>query len=419
MLDRTIAPPFQKTTRFDLIEPQHVRLTNGIDMYVVAGGEQEVVKIEVIVKAGRWYEQTWGAAHFTSNLLLKGTRTKSSFEIARIFDFYGAHVEISPGLDVVSVTLYTLSKNLSPVLELFAEVLSESVFPEKELEQSKTIYLQNLKVNKEKTSFQASKLFRNLLFGDSHPYGRELDEKEVSLLSQPALVEHHRSFFSDLFVIVSGNIGSSIIEQLTHKFSSFKCSPSTEPSVHAPGDKPSRNVQEKEGSIQTSVRVGKRFIGRNHADYFDVLLLSHILGGYFGSRLMKNIREEKGLTYGIYASIHTLIRDNYLVMGADVNKENVALTFDEIRKELRRLRLEAIPGDELQTAKNHFIGSLQAEITTPFSHAEKLKNIIIYGLSKDYYTRLIARIDSLNAEDLMRTGEVYFREDSFYEVAVG
>ncbi len=419
MLDRSIAPAFQKTTRFDLLEPEHILLPNGIGMYIVAGGEQEVVKVEVIVNAGRWYEQAWGAAHFTANLLLKGTRTKSSFEIARIFDFYGAHVEISPGLDVISVALYTLSKNLAPVLDLFVEVISESVFPEKELEQSKAIFLQNLRVNKEKTSFQASKFFRHLLFGASHPYGRELDDKEVSLLSQPALVQHHQAFFSDLFVIVSGRIGSTGIEQLTRKFSALKYSSSAQPTPHPPEDKPSRHLHEKEGSIQTSVRVGKRFIGRDHPDYFDVLLLNHILGGYFGSRLMKNIREEKGLTYGIYASIHTLIRDNYLVMGADVNKENVGLTFDEIRKELRRLSLEPIPAEELETAKNHFIGSLQAEITTPFSHAEKLKNIIIYRLPDDYYTRLIARIDSLAADDLLRTGELYFHEDSFYELAVG
>lgn len=419
MLDRSIAPPFQKTTQFELIEPLYVGLTNGIDMYVVPGGEQEVIKIEVIIKAGRWHEKAWGAAHFTGNLLLKGTRTKSSFEIARIFDFYGAHVEISPGLDVISVSLYALSKNLTPVLDLFVEVLSESIFPEKELEQSKTIYLQNLRVNKEKTSFQASKLFRHLLFGGSHPYGRELDEKEVALLSQPALVEHHSSFFSDFFVIASGNINDSTVDQLSQKFSAFTRNSSIQPLVSPPADNPARHTHEKEGSIQTSVRVGRRFIGRNHTDYFDVLLLSHILGGYFGSRLMKNIREEKGLTYGIYASIHTLIRDNYLVMGADVNKENVELTFDEIRKELRKLRLEPVPADELETAKNHFIGSLQAEITTPFSHADKVKNIIIYGLSKDYYNRLISRIDALTTEDLIRVGGEYFNEDGFYEIAVG
>src|SRR5690606_15557729 len=117
--------------------------------------------------------------------------------------------------------------------------------------------------------------------------------------------------------------------------------------------------------------------------------------------------------------IHTLMRDSYLVIGADVTKENLDLTFDEIRLELRRLSSEPVPQDELQTARNHFIGSLQAEITTPFSHADKLKNILLYDLSSDYYTRLIRRIDTISAEDLMQVADKYYSEDSFYEIAVG
>jgi predicted Zn-dependent peptidase len=134
---------------------------------------------------------------------------------------------------------------------------------------------------------------------------------------------------------------------------------------------------------------------------------------------MKNIREDKGLTYGIYSSIHTLINDNYLVIGADVNKENVDLTFTEIRKELQRLREEKIERDELQTARNHFIGSLQGEITTPFSHADKWKNIFLYNLGNDYYQRLINRLNTLDSSDLMKVAQKYYEENSFYEVAVG
>jgi zinc protease len=134
---------------------------------------------------------------------------------------------------------------------------------------------------------------------------------------------------------------------------------------------------------------------------------------------MKNIREDKGLTYGIYASIHTLIFDNYIVIGADVNKQNVDVTFDEIHKELSRLRTEKIPGDELDTARNHFIGSLQSEITTPFSHADKWKNILLYQLPRDYYKNLVARIESLTASDLTEAANKYYADNSFYEIAVG
>jgi zinc protease len=418
-VDRTIAPPFQRTTAFQLINPETVNLPNGVDIHYLSGGQQDVIKIELILKAGRWHENTWGAAHFSGTLITKGTASKSSFDIARIFDLYGAHVEVSPGLDLVSVALYTLNKNLDPVLKLLYEIVTEAVFPEKELIQAKTIFLQNLKVNKEKTSFQASKYFRKNLFGEVHPYGKELDEREVEAVTRDRVLDHYNSFYDDLFIVVSGRITGQGIDLINNVFSGLTYKKSDSVSIHPPKDNPARKLYDKEGSLQASVRVGKRFIGRSHPDYFDVLLLNHILGGFFGSRLMKNIREEKGLTYGIYASINTLIRDNYLVIGADVNKENLVLTFDEIRQEFIRLRTERISDEELNTARNHFIGTLQAEITTPFSHADKLKNIIIYSLPEDYYTKLIRRMDEITCDDLMRAAELYYNENSFYELAVG
>jgi zinc protease len=419
MLNRTEAPAFKKTTQFDLLKPETTLLKNGLAVHYLHGGQQDVIKIELLFQAGKWHEEKAGAGHFSGNLITKGTKKKSSFEIAKIFDFYGAHVEVNPGLDLISVSLYTLTKNLTSVLGLLSEIISDSVFPEKELKQAKDIYLQNLKVNREKTSFQASVNFRKNIFGGDHPYGKELEEKDIELLSTNDLLNHHNNFFKDCMIIVSGKFSETEQESIDETFSRVITNPVKEKAYVTAVDKPARVIIEKEGSIQASVRIGKRFIGRNNPDYFEVILLNHMLGGYFGSRLMKNIREDKGLTYGIYSSIHTLMHHNYLSIGADVNKENLELTFDEIRKELKRLRSEIIPPDELETARNHFIGSLQAEITTPFSHADKFKNILIYSLPQDFYNRLIQRIDTISAEDLMTTAEKYFHEDSFYEIAVG
>jgi predicted Zn-dependent peptidase len=165
--------------------------------------------------------------------------------------------------------------------------------------------------------------------------------------------------------------------------------------------------------------MGRRSILRSHPDYVPVLFVSHILGGYFGSRLMKNIREEKGLTYGISASVHGLRRDSYLVIGADVNKENVALTFEEVRKELKTLRTKDISADELETTRNHFIGSLQSEITTPFAHADKIKTIALFGLAPDHYQNMISRMEKINPRNIIEISEQYFNESTFFEVAVG
>ncbi len=418
MLDRTIAPAFHKNSSLDILDANVTELPNGIRTFAIAGGQQEVIKIEVIFRGGRWFERKTGSSHFAASLINKGTSSKSSFDIARIFDLYGAHLEVNPGLDVVSVALYSLTKNLSPVLDLLIELVNDASYPEKELVQSKSIFLQNLEVNNEKTSFQAAKLFRKSLFGQAHPYGKELDET-VSDLTTADLKDHFNTCFHDLFVLISGKISSANLNVINDSFAGVGLTTAAAPAHEFSPAKPSRVYVEKEGSVQSSLRVGKRFIGRSHPDYFDVLLLNHILGGYFGSRLMKNIREEKGFTYGIYSSVHTLSFDNYLTIGADVNRENLDQTFEEIQLEMRRLRDERISNEELNTARNHFIGSLQSEITTPFSHADKWKNLLLFNLPRDYYTMLVSRIESLTDKDLMAAADKYYGEGSFYEIAVG
>lgn len=419
MLDRTVQPPFVRSTSFDLYKPELVVLPNGIKTYFIPGGTQDVIKVELVVNSGRWIETTWGAAYFTSQLLSKGTSTKSSFEIAEIFEGYGSHLEVSPGLDFVSISVYSLARKIEPTFRLLLELLTDAQLPQKELDQIKSIYLQNLKVNHEKTSFLASKQFRKNLFGEHHPYGKELDEHDVEKISRESLVNHLQTFSENISVFVAGKITDDTRRILLDGLTSIPHKTVTRAQATFADVTPESQREEKKGSVQASIRLGKRALLRSHPDYVDVLFLSHILGGYFGSRLMKNIREEKGLTYGIHASLHALKNDSYLVIGADVNKENVDLTIDEISKELRRLREEKIDQNELETARNHFIGGLQSELTTAFAHADKIKTIQLFGLNDRYYNSMIERIEKLTAEDLIRTGESYFNESSFLHVAIG
>ena len=419
MLDRTIAPPFKRSTTFELIKPQKKILSGGAEAYFVLGGTQEVSKIEIIFPAGRWVEKAWGGAYFTSNLLSKGTEKKTSSDIANLLDRYGAHLEVNPGVDFVSLSLYVLNKNFEPTILLFLELLTESVLPQSELDLLKSIYLQNLKVNQEKTSFQASRLMRKNLFGETHPYGKELEAEEVKQLSQGDLIEHYINFFNKGTLLISGKVSDANQRFVTQAFAAFEHHQIERDDFSTGPRTVLRETLAKEGSVQSSIRMAKKSIGKTHTDYVDALFLTHVLGGYFGSRLMKNIREDKGLSYGISSSLHALKHDSYLVIGADVNRENLELTFDEIGKELKRLRTEKIGEEELNTARNHFIGSLQLEITTSFAHADKIKNIVLFNLTQQYYQDMINRIDVITADDLTAIASQYFSEDSFVEVAVG
>lgn len=419
MLDRRVAPAFNRDFTFKLIEPEFEQLPNGTKILFVNGGDQNVIKVDLIFPAGRWNEDLWGTSYFTTNLLSKGTTTKSSFEIASQFDQFGAHLDVVAGMDFVTLSLYSLTRNLSPALDLLTEIIHESAFPEKEIQQLKSIYIQNLNVNQEKTSFLASKLFRKILFGEQHPYGKELDESDVEKILRDDVTKFHKTFFHHLTVIVSGKIETSNRKKILDSFSSFKDKKVLEKTHRGVASSLYQHHMDKVNSIQTSLRIGRKIIERTHPDYAHLILLNHILGGYFGSRLMKNIRESKGLTYGIYSSVHALKHESYLTIGTDVNKENKALAFEEIKKELHRLCLEEIHDDELDTARYHFIGSFQTELSTSFAHAEKIRGIILFDLGMDHYNNILQKISKANSTELLAIANKYFTPESFYEVSAG
>ncbi len=419
MLDRTIAPPFNRSNTFELIRPAKKILKNGADAYFILGGTQEVSKIEIVFPAGRWAEKTPGVSFFTANLLSKGTRTKSSFEIAEMLDTYGAHLEIQPTFDNASISLYILNKNFQPAVRLLFEMLTDSVLPEPELELMKSIYLQNLKVNYEKTSYLASRQLRKNLFGETHPYGREVDEPELAAINLESVSRHYADAFDRATLFVSGRVSDENIAFVDSTFGALKNYYVEPNNFSGAATAHNRAVVHKEGSVQSSIRFGKKAMSKLHSDYVDALFLNHILGGYFGSRLMKNIREDKGLSYGISSSLHALKNDSYLAIGADVNRENLDLAFQEIANELKRLRTEKVDDEELDIARNHFIGSLQLEITTSFAHADKIKNIVLFNLPSDYYQQMIDRVNAITADDLLQVASKYFLEDTFLEIAVG
>ena len=419
MLDRKTPPSFKKSSVFTLIQPEKETLSNGVSISYVNGGSQEVTKIEFIFNAGKWYERHPGVSYFTAHLLQKGTKTKNSFQISQELDQYGVHLEVSPGYDFTSLSLYGLTKNIDRLLKLSSEIITQPIFPEIELQQAKGIYIQGLKINLEKTSYLASRLLRQNLFGKEHPYGRDANVEDIELIKQTDLINFHYDNFKNLEVICSGKITDVVKKLLQSILTDFNISAGSNQTAPKLNPGPPEESLKKENTVQSSIRLGKRSILRTHSDYPALLMLNHILGGFFGSRLMKNIREEKGLTYGIYSSLVTLQNDGYLSIGADVNTENREIVIEEIKKELKNLQAQPINSNELITARNHFIGSLQAEITTPFAHADKIKNIILYKLPENFYQSLIHKIESLNNTELLDTANKYLDSTEFHVVSAG
>jgi len=417
-LDRKTPPPFNKDFSFHMLEADKIVLPSTMPLYVVSGGQQEIVKLEIVMEVGRWTETQTGLSYFTAHNLLKGTERRSSFQLATAIDRLGAHIEVEPGFDVTTVSLLCLSSKIHECLELLVEVLTTPTFPDKELEQLKSTYLQTLAVNNEKTSYVASKHFRKALFGEGHPYGREATEKDVEALAATQLKDFHSEWYKPCAAFAGGLIDEVALVDLRTKLNAlgYRVSADTQnPSQSTYG----RFVEEKQSSLQSSIRVGRKVVGRQHPDYPLLLLLNHVLGGFFGSRLMKNLREERGLTYGVHSSISALRRESYLVIGSDVTKASRDLAMNEVQNEIALLRKEPVSTEELDLARYHYLGGFASDLSTIFAHSEKNKIRVLFGLDPDYHIKLIDRIKQATPEQLMDVAQRHLLETGWVEVAVG
>jgi predicted Zn-dependent peptidase len=418
MLDRKTPPSFVAATTFTLPPAEKRTLSNGVDVLIVRDVKQEVYKLELLFEAGKWFEPQPGVSHFTAHLLEKGTHAKDSTEIAEAFDRLGAHVEISPGYDYSSISLYGLKKNWEEAFALFTEILREPTFSTDELELMKSIFVQSLKVNLEKNNFVASQLIRKNIFGSSHPYGSSLTEAEAMRLKPEQLKSFHEKFYQPFVILLT--VGPQFDErEILSSLAQYNGKKSVAQPLGQTGSLQKLEMVNKEESSQTALRIGRRSLLKTDPDYVDFLMFNHLLGGYFGSRLMKNIREEKGLTYGIYSSLQSYRHDSLWMIGAEVNKENRELALTEITAEVNQMLQIAFPTDELETAKSHFLGSLQSEVANPFSVTDKIKNIYLHKLPSDFYSQLFTRVRSITAADILQVGNKHFSPESFSTVAVG
>lgn len=394
-------------------------LPNGIPLHVIRVNNQPVFKIEIVLKASKWNEPQNGVSSFALKMLSEGTLKRTATQIADYIDGLGAFLEITPGLDYSSLSIYALSKHFNLIVGLLAELLYESTFPSAELETMKNIKIQSLKVDEEKSNVVASKVFRENLFGKSHPYGQALKAPHVEKVDKALLQYYHQSQMGSEFeIILSGDIPNSF-KGLEQAFSR-KPSAKALPPIHImPDPIKGLSVVEKKDALQSSIRLGCRLVAKRHADYLPLLVVNEILGGYFGSRLMKNIREEKGYTYGISSNIANMKHMGYFVVGTDVKKEFTQNTLDEIYKEIDILKREPVSADELDTVKNYMAGSLLASINTPFALADKFKSVYFHGLGYKFYQDYLGTLNAITPEQIQSLAVKYLNREQMTEVVVG
>ncbi len=422
ILDRTIVPDFNIIESIHLPLAQSSILPNGNSLHVINIGDQPVVRLECIFDAGSWYETDVNAAYFTIKMLLEGTATRTSGQISEAFERIGAFTEMSPGSDKVGIVVYCLSRFLPDVLEIVSDLIQNSEMPEKELADIKNITRQNLKVNLEKTAYQATVALKKALFGIQHPYGKSQNEMDILAIGVEEIQNHYRNCIKNASfkVFLAGQISEQDTALATQILGQLKVTDQINQFKHTiTPDADGAILIEKEDSVQSSIRLGRILFTRTHPDYFAMLLTNEILGGYFGSRLMKNIREEKGFTYGISSHMVSLANEGYFMIGTDVKKEFTQQTLDEIQKEISKLQTELVGEEELQTVKNFMAGEMAGSLNTAFDVADRRKTILLDNLPTDFYDQYVVNIHATTAKQVMEMANKYLKIEDMIEVVVG
>jgi predicted Zn-dependent peptidase len=339
--------------------------------------------------------------------------------LADVFEFHGAHVNVNSGIDYNILTIYVIRSKWKEIVDTIKDCILKSIFPEKELLILLDIQKQQLRVNNEKNSYVAGKEFRRALYGSVHPYGKALELNDFDHLSQKHIYGYYKeSLLQGIEFIISGKVSEGLINDL----GDFNDLPVIAPLERDHSAKGSDDIEiriPKKDSLQSSLRIGSRIISKMHPDFPGLIVLNELFGGFFGSRLMKNIREEKGYTYGIHSSIVNHLHDSFWVIGTDVKKDFVDDTVDQIHHEANRLRDEQVKEKELTTVKNYLLGSFLSSMETSFALADKFKNIHFFGLDYSFYDRYVEKINTITPNEIRELANKYLKSSAFKLVVVG
>lgn len=427
MPDRSIAPQIKDAVDFQFTLPQiqqHI-CNNDLPLYFYQGGSQDVIQIDWVFQAGIWAEQKTAVANAVAAIYKNGTTLQSELEINEALEFYGASLKVTCGNDYTTFTLHCLSKHLPALLPVIFEILTQPAFAEKELEIYKQNTIQAMRIKLLNCDFVANRHIEAALFSKEHPYGRYAEIADIEALHRQDLLDYfHANFASDLCTMfVAGKYTDSALALIQEvfgkeKWNQFATKKTIEiKTINPSADKHFKLINNEEG-VQAALRVARHFVPRSHPDFIPMQVLNTLLGGYFGSRLMSNIREEKGYTYGIYSYIAPYKHASMMMISTEVGRAVAQASITEIWNEMEGLKNETIENEELLLVKNYMLGSLLSDMEGPFAIMRLWKNLILNKEAIEHFNQRVAAIKTVQAKDLQALAQKYFVEEDFFQVVV-
>jgi zinc protease len=423
MLDRKNPPAIVDAVNFNLQLKPYTKFTlrNGVDVYTINAGAEDVMAIEWVFFAGNSYEDQNLVAASANFLLKNGTTGKTAFQINEHFDYYGSYLNRACYNETAVLSLHCLTKHVGELLPSVKELITDSILPQEELEIYKQNMKQRLKVNLKKSDFVAGRLIDAYLYGEQHPYGKFSHAEDFDKVQREQLVDFYKKYYQEgkLIIFVAGKLPANL-EQLFDRHFGDLVNKEVKSIVHAvsPTAEKKFRVVNDENSVQGSIRLARPFPNRHHPDFLKAMVLNSLFGGFFGSRLMLNIREDKGYTYGIHSYLQNHLHQSAWMISTEAGREVVEATIAEVYKEMKELREEKVDDEELLLVRNYMMGSVLGDLDGPFQIIARWKNIILNNLDENYFYNSVNTIKSITAKELQDLAQQYLVPESFYELVV-
>lgn len=422
-IDYTQQPPLKSFGKVTFDFPKAEILQNGVKIYVVNGGDQDVNKIEVIFRGGAFEEDLPLQATMMSSMLVHGSCTYTSLDVAEKLDFYGSWFGARCFDNNTMVTLHSLNRCFSDTLPMLVDLIFNPAFPEKEFELLRHKLLGAYRTARDKVKYLAMTEVNRLYFGDGHPLARDIQDSDIERITIGDLRRFHDKYYhpANCSIILSGKIGEKEIRLVKEIFGKMREDRAADAfgscEQHISGCR--FKLIDKPDAVQAAVSMAIPAIPRSHPDYIRLRVLVMALGGYFGSRLMSNIREDKGYTYGISAMLLGRRDGANIAINSECGNQYVGPLIEEVKHEIERLRNEPIPENELEMVKSYLMSELVKTFDTPFSIASYVVSTELFGVSPDYFNCQVECVNTITPGDLQETAKKYLNPDNLITVVAG
>lgn len=425
ILNRHLQPDICEPEQIAVQQPELYTLSNGIPLYILDACDCEVTRIDVLMEGGRWHQKQPLQALFTNRMLREGTRRYTAAQIAEKLDYYGAWLDLASASEHTYVTLYSLNKYLPNTLDLLESIIKEPVFPTDELKVIINNNIQQFLVNSSKVEFLAHRGLVKAVYGSAHPVGYVVQEDDYRKITSETLQQFYDNFYhsGSCSIYLSGRITPDCIRRVESVFGTgtFGSHWQKVEKIHyLPVSTTERRVFiELPDALQSAVRIGGLSLDRCHSDYLKMRVVITLLGGYFGSRLMSNIREEKGYTYGIAASLMTYPDHGMLAISAETTNEYVDPLISEVYHEIDRLQNELVSDEELKMLKNYMLGDMCRSYESAFSLADAWISLQVSGLSSSYFAEALNAVKNITPDEIRELSQKYICKESLKEIISG